>query len=216
MSRFVAPGATLVSRFNAGTAETGAVGTVRFRLLDSDAAVDDPAYGPSTANITEDPTGSGSYLFIGTAPEPGERTVYYPAWDLGDGELFFDEDIIVTSASPYGPITGDSYGNVDELARRLKIREPTPAQTDELTRVLTEATTEINSEIDLAEGVELTSGQIALATGVNYDRAVELWAMSPFGIIGLGTETGGMYASKDSWAPYANRLAPLKNQWGFA
>jgi hypothetical protein len=107
------------------------------------------------------------------------------------------------------------YGTMAELQRRLKIRDATDAQEDEMVRVLTEASGEVNSEIDLGADVELDDWMVALATGVTYDRAVELWAMSPFGIIGLDQELV-THTARNSWERYAHRLAPLKNQWGLA
>jgi hypothetical protein len=95
MTQIVAPGADYASRLSAGIGNSGLAGTVRFRLLDSDPTVDDPVYGPSTANIVEDPTGSGDYLFTaGVAPSTTGK--YYPAWDLGSGQLYYDDDLVVS------------------------------------------------------------------------------------------------------------------------
>lgn len=98
MTQVVAPGADYSSRLSAGIGNTGLAGTVRFRLLDSDPAVDDPVYGPSTANIVEDPTGSGDYMFSGTAPSTAGK--YFPAWDLGSGQLYYDDDLVVSYSAP--------------------------------------------------------------------------------------------------------------------
>lgn len=157
---------------------------------------------------------ASSTIYAVTLTSPADLGYYVASVDDGTDVQWPWPFRVVGSA--YEPVVGDTYGNATELARRLKIRNVTDAQTDEMNRVLLEATEEINSEIDLDDEVELTAGQLAIAIGVNYDRAVELWSMSPFGIIGLGGETGGMYASKNSWEAYAHRLAPLKNQWGLA
>lgn len=97
----VAPGGSFISRLVLGSALTGLVGTVRFRLLDNDATADDPVYGPSAADVIEDPTGSGVYVFRGTAPTIA--STYSRAWDRGAGtELVFDEDLLVTSSASTG------------------------------------------------------------------------------------------------------------------
>lgn len=216
MSQLVSPGRSYTSRLALGAANTGLTGTVRFRLLDNDQVADDPIYGPSSAGIIEDPTGSGSYVFDGTAPDTAGN--YARAWDRGAGtDLIYDEDLIVSSNAPGGPATGDYYATVDELARVLQIKNPTDAQTTALERVLLTAAGEINSEIDLADGDTLEGWQIALATEVNLERAVEHWRdeESSFGILGLG-DTGPIYTARNSWERYAFKLAPLKDQWGIA
>src|SRR5712691_7883572 len=105
---YSAPGADYTSRFSSGLASTGLVGTVRFRLIDSDPVVDDPVYGPSTVGIVEDPTGSGDYMV--TISAPSYEGKFYPAWDLGSGQLFYDEDLFVTRTA-VGPSTpsGNEY-----------------------------------------------------------------------------------------------------------
>jgi hypothetical protein len=102
---YLAPRAPYAARIALGSEHTGLTGTIRYRLLDNDADQNDPVYGPSTANIIEDPTGSGSYVFHGTAPVTAR--MYSPVWDTGPGtELLFDEEnIFVTStiAAPGQP-----------------------------------------------------------------------------------------------------------------
>ena len=114
---YIAPGGTYTSRLALGTALTGLVGTVRFRLLDNDGTPDDPVYGPSTADIIEDPTGSGSYLFTGTGPLVTGN--YSPAWDQGPGtDLWYDDDLVVTY-TPATPGPTDAFASADDLAARL-------------------------------------------------------------------------------------------------
>lgn len=95
------PGGPYISRYVIGPSGTGLTGTVRYRLLDNDNVADDPVYGPSTDGILEDPTGSGVYVFRGTAPTVAGT--YSRAWDTGpDTPLVFDEDLLVTSSLPIG------------------------------------------------------------------------------------------------------------------
>lgn len=112
-----------------------------------------------------------------------------------------------------------SYGSVIELFRILKIRTPSAEQTTAAERVLLAAAGEINSEVDLASTDSLSGWQIALATEVCLERAVEHWRQqeAPFGLIPLGGEMGGAErTARDSWERHAHKLAPLKGQWGLA
>jgi hypothetical protein len=111
-----------------------------------------------------------------------------------------------------------AYATRDELARILKLRTPTAEQQDAMDRVLLTAAGEINSEIDLDTDEGLSSWQLALAQEVNLERAVEHWRQqeSPFGLLGLGQDTGAVYTARDSWDRHALKLAPLKSQWGMA
>lgn len=111
-----------------------------------------------------------------------------------------------------------SYASEAELARILKIANPSAEQTTALTRVLLAATGEIDLEIGLAEDDDaLTGWQLALATEVCLERAVEHWKQQQiaFGIVGLGDGTQ-LYAARDSWDRHALKLAPLKTVWGLA
>lgn len=105
------------------------------------------------------------------------------------------------------------YATVSELAAILHVTEAT--NTAPLTRVLTAAAAEIDAEL----GLDAPFSDIpALVTEVNLERAVEHWQQmkSPFGIIGLGSESGGLFAATDSWNRHANKLAPYKASWGVA
>ena len=127
-----------------------------------------------------------------------------------------NELLPTTPVQNVAPIT--AYASTDELARILKIRQPSDEQTDAMQRVLLAAAGEINSEIDLPSDEGLTSWQVALAAEVNLERAVEHWRQqeSPFGLIGLGAELPAERTARDSWERHAHKLAPLKGQWGMA
>lgn len=130
MPEYVAPGAAISSRLVLGPEDTGLVGTVRFRLVDDDATVDDPVIGPTTAAIIEDPTGSGTYLWRGTAPTVMGK--YAPLWDKGAGTpLIPDEDIVVTAnaALPFTP-SGNEYVTRAELKATLGLTGETYADAD--------------------------------------------------------------------------------------
>lgn len=110
-----------------------------------------------------------------------------------------------------------AYADVDELARILKIRTPTAEQTAALRRVLYAAAAEIDAEVDRTE--PFTLPYPALVVGVNLDRAADLWRHTESipGITGLLGDEGGMVTpGRYSWERYAQRLAPLKGQWGLA
>lgn len=115
------------------------------------------------------------------------------------------------------------YTTTDELARILKIREPSDAQEAALVRILTTAQVEIDSEIDLDDDTTLTNEQLQLAASVQLDRGADLWrhTESVAGMTGLLGD-GGEYTANPgryirySWERYAQRLAPLKDQWGIA
>jgi hypothetical protein len=92
-------------------------------------------------------------------------------------------DATADEAAPTSPIQNTdpddspTYSSVGELARILKIRDPSDEQHAALRRVLVAAAGEINSEIDLAEGESLSGWQLALAAQVNLERAAELWKL---------------------------------------
>lgn len=119
MAEQIAPSTAYSSRFSAGAGNTGLAGSgVRFRLLDNDAVADDPVYGPSTASIIEDVTGTGEYVFTGTSPATAGK--YSRAWDLGDDVLYFDDDLIVI-ASAASIATNPLYVTRAELKATLNI-----------------------------------------------------------------------------------------------
>jgi hypothetical protein len=170
-----------------------------------------------TTGFVEYPAGSGVY-YLASFTFPDVRGTYTLLYDDDGGIAALGhvstEGLLITSSAPEAP-TGDTYGTTDELFLRLKIRQPTPDQEARGEQVLLMATGEINSEIDLAVGVDLEPWQLALAAEVNLKRAVELWAESPFGLIGLDQEFV-THTARNSWERYAHMLAPLKDQWGLA
>jgi hypothetical protein len=112
-----------------------------------------------------------------------------------------------------------AYTDITELARVLKIRTPTADQEAALQRVLDVAEGEINAEIDLADDADPLAGwQLELCAEVNLERAVEHWRQqeSPFGLLAVGVDIPAERTAQDSWSRHANKLAPLKNQWGVA
>lgn len=111
-----------------------------------------------------------------------------------------------------------AYADADELFRILKIRTPSSEQQAAADRVLEAAAGEIDAEINLADGVTLAPWQLELAAEVNLERAVEHWRQqeAPFGILALEGFAGAERTARDTWERHANKLAPLKDQWGIA
>lgn len=112
-----------------------------------------------------------------------------------------------------------AYAETTELARILKIGNPTDAQEAAMDRVLEAAATEIDNELDLAEGEALSSaGAIALVEQVNLERAMELWKLQEiqFGIVELAGDFGATRIGRDTWKKHSVTLSSLKGQWGFA
>lgn len=112
-----------------------------------------------------------------------------------------------------------AYADSEELIRLLKLRNVTAAQQEALDRVLEVAAGEIDAEINLAADVTLEGWQLDLVTEVNLERAVEHWRQqeAPFGLLELSGAMGGVErTARDTWERHANKLAPLKNQWGLA
>lgn len=114
-------------------------------------------------------------------------------------------------------MTTVGYTTVEELQRILKIRTATADQTAAMTRVLTTAQVEIDSEIDLDTDTTLTTPQLQLAAEVQLERSVEHWQQQEvaFGII-AGTDFAALHIARDTWDRHALKLAPLKDQWGLA
>lgn len=114
-----------------------------------------------------------------------------------------------------------AYGTPTELARRLKINNPTPAQTEALQLALDAAAEEIDWEL---------SGSLSwtpppdvppypsLVVEVNYERAVEHWQQGqmPAGIVGLGGDTVPIVMPRNTWYRHHVKLLPLKESFGVA
>ena len=111
-----------------------------------------------------------------------------------------------------------AYADATQLAALLKVNETTRAA--DLARVLDAAALEIDSELGRSEPFDSSSppDELALLEEVNLERAVEHWSqgLSPFGVIGLGSETGAVVTARDSWDRHARKLAPLKETFGIA
>lgn len=109
------------------------------------------------------------------------------------------------------------YADINELFRILKIRQPSDDQVVAARRDLYAAAAEIDSELDRTESFGIPYPP--LVVGVNLDRAADLWRHreSMAGVTGLLGDEGALVApARYSWARYADRLSPLKEQWGIA
>lgn len=131
--------------------------------------------------------------------------------------LVFRDAALATSA-PTEPIQNIDavapYATAVELADILKVNHI--ANLAALNRVLETASLEIDAELDLEDPFEEVP---ALVVEVCLERAVEHWQQmkSPFGVIGLGgVESVATFTGTDTWKRHANKLAPLKEQWGIA
>jgi hypothetical protein len=114
-----------------------------------------------------------------------------------------------------------AYADVTELARVLTLRAPTQEQTDAMQRVLDAAAFEIDdwcgTGTPSADGSPVFGTPYpALVVEVNLERAVEHWSQeeSPFGIVGLGSDTIPVATARDSWDRHGQKLAPLRQTWG--
>lgn len=136
MTQVVAPGADYTSRFSAGLSHTGLAGTIRFRLIDSDSTPDDPVYGPSADDIVEDPTGSGDYMITIEAPVTTGK--YYPAWDLGSGQLYYDDDLVVgyTAQGATEP-SGRDLCTLDDVISYIPAYDPNDTTDGKLQQLIT-------------------------------------------------------------------------------
>lgn len=198
----------------------GATGaTLGVQVLDNSGAV---AIARATG-FDEFPAGSGLY-FLDPFTFPDEAGSYTLVYDDDGGTLALghtaSEELTVSSSFPDDIVSGDAYVTTDELFRVLKIRQPTDEQEIAAQRVLVAAAGEIQHEIDLEDDADDLSGwQLALAQEVNLERGVEHWRQqeAPFGLVGFGSEAGSPgFVARDTWERHAQKLAPLKAQWGIA
>lgn len=210
----VRPATSFTTDFEAAT--TGLVGTIKVGIYQGDTAIT----ALTTAGVNEIGT---TGIYVATLTSPDDAGQYTLIWSL-DGTLdpaqLSIDDLTVTFSAPADAPAGDIYGTTDELFRILKIRTPTTDQTTAAERVLIAAAGEINAEIDLAAGVDLEDWQLQLVTVTALDRAADLWrhVENAAGINGLlGDDlSGATLPGRYSWERYAQRLAPVKNQWGVA
>lgn len=209
----VRPSTSFTTTYDATT--TGLVGTIKAGIYQGDTA----ETALTTSGVNEIGT---TGIYVATLTSPATAGQYQIIWSL-DGTLTPDQlsidDLTVTFSAPADSPAGDMYGTTDELFRILKIRTPTIDQTTAAERVLIAAAGEINAEIDLADGVDLADWQLQLVTLTALDRAADLWrhVENIAGITGLlGDETSLALPGRYSWERYAQRLAPVKNQWGLA
>lgn len=180
----------------------------------------------TSARIEQAATETGSYTLVeqidldpvDTDPrDPQPRGFTTEIATAGDWYrlVWVDDDGNQSAATTPVQLVDESvaYGDRAELAKRLKIDETTNAAA--LDRCLQSASLEINSEIGRTD---LSGWEMALADEVAIERAAEHWNQltSPFGLIGLGVDTGPAFAARDSWERHAFKLAPLKGSWGIA
>lgn len=184
------------------------------------------------ARIYEAPASTGPWTLLETLPlTPVDADPENPAYrnfttDLGTADeqwyqiVFVDAD--ASTGQPTFPIQNilddrGVFATVPELARILKIRQPTLEQESAMQRMINAATGEIYAEIDLADDSTLSEWHRDLATEVCLERSAELWKLQEvqFGVL-TGSEFGPVHIARNSWDKYAYTLAPLKDQWGLA
>jgi|SRR5215471_2475794 len=202
---------------------------VSFEDITPPARFDDVPW--TQVRFDEAPASTGPYTTIDTQTidsvdldpsEPRPRTFTTSNGTAPDQwyQLVFLDDFAGVSAPTVPMKVGVelTYTTTDELFRVLKIRTPTTEQTVAGQRVIDTAAGEINSEIDLAAGGALEDWQLQLCSGVNLDRAADLWrhTESVPGVLGVYDEALALPPLRYSWERYAQRLAPLKDQWGIA
>lgn len=158
-----------------------------------------------------DPTEPATRSFTtenGTADSLWYRITFYDA----------DGDSSQTTV-PVQNVQFDAFASTAELFRILKIRTPSADQRNAAERVLAAAAGEIRSEIDLADATTLDGWEYDLCAQVNLDRAADLWRHTESipGVTGLLGDDGSVpVPGRYSWERYAQRLAPLKDQFGLA
>jgi len=187
------------------------------------------------AQINEAPAFDGPWTIIDTITfvvpdadpsDPQERSFTTPngtAPDLWYTVTFLDgASGASTATTPVQNTTSGStpYATVDDLFRVLKVRGGgTEDQIEAAQGDLDTATLEINAEIDRpASASPLTSEELELVKGVCIDRAADLWRHreSVPGVLGGLDDVAQPTTGRYSWERYAQRLAPLKQQWGLA
>lgn len=110
--------------------------------------------------------------------------------------------------------TISQYVDVVELARVLQLQAGTPAQAAAMLRVIQAASAQIDSY--LAPAAPYFPPYPALVVSACLDIAVDLWKQeqSPFGVVVLGGEAGIAYPTRNAWRRHAQKLLPLKTEFG--
>ncbi len=178
------------------------------------------------ARLEQSSTETGSYTLVelfeldptdADPTNPATRSFTTTLATAGDWIRVIWIDADANQSEPSDPVLPEedtvAYADAAELAAILKVNPTSNA--DALDRVLLAAAGEINAETGRTD---LAGWEIALATEVNLERAVEHWQQmkSPFGIVGLGVEIGPAHTATDTWNRHAAKLAPLKRSWGLA
>lgn len=113
-----------------------------------------------------------------------------------------------------------AYGTTTELARRLKITNPSVAVTDALQLALDAAAAEIDWALEGATDWPPPDPDDApaLVVEVNYERAVEHWQQGqmPGGVIGLGGDALPIVMPRNTFYRHRVKLLPLKETFGIA
>jgi hypothetical protein len=194
---------------------TGLAASLGARVIDNEGATTIAR----TTGFLEFPAGSGLY-YLDPFTFPDVRGSYAIVYDDDAGVAApghtATEDLEITSSSG-DPFVGDTYVDVDELFRILKIRTPSAEQTVAGERVLATATWEIDREVDRADGDPIAGAEVDLAQVVCLERAVEHWRQQEASW-GLVTIDAGITEriARNTWERHAYTLAPLKAQWGLA
>jgi hypothetical protein len=111
-----------------------------------------------------------------------------------------------------------AYADVAELQMLLRIDSPTTLQSEAMQRALDAAAEEIDWELGYTADSPAPVPPPPLVVSVNLDRAVEHWrqSYSPFGVIGIGSETEPVVTARNSWYRHHLKLAPLRTSQGVA
>lgn len=107
-----------------------------------------------------------------------------------------------------------AYATVEELARVLELRTPTPAQTEAMQRCLDAATFEVDSYV--GHDAQYVAPYPALAAEVTLERALEHWHQSfaPYGVFQASGQP--ILTARDTFIRHSHKLLPLKETFGIA
>ncbi len=186
------------------------------------------------ARIEEAPASTGPWVTLETQVlTPVDADPENPAYrnfttDLGTAEnqwyrvVFLDAD--ASTGLPTVPIQNVEddrpvYASVAELAAVVQVNATT--RHNDLMRCLKAASDEVDHEVgetDITGSTTPYSNPTPLVRHVTLERSSEHWKQlsSPFGVMGIGGDLGGVYTAQNSWERHANKLAVLKGEWGLA